>query len=139
LIAWPRGLRFRTKAEARSTLDLIVRVLLVLTIAVLGCVATGFTGCDPTEDSFAVTLMNDTNQRLVANQCGHGCESNPTERDTLKPAQATAVNTSSSRVDNWWQITTERGRVVGCVNLLYDHKEPHAVRRLSRLTRCPSS
>lgn len=106
---------------------------------ILGGAASGYTGCDITEDTFAVTLLNDTQRTLVADQCGYGCGSSPTERHNLDPRKSVAVNTSSSHVDNWWRITTSSGQVVGCLNLLYGHKEAHAVVRLSRVIACPKS
>jgi hypothetical protein len=114
-----------------------VRPHLVTAIVVVGCAVSGFSGCDPTEDTFAVTLLNDTQEMLVADQCGNGCDAAPTEKDKLNPGDSVAVNTSSSHVDNWWRITSRRGRALGCLNLLYDHKEAHAVVRLSDLTACP--
>jgi hypothetical protein len=112
--------------------------LLVVTIVLLVGAAAALIG-DPTEDTFAVTLLNNTQHVLVANQCGYGCGSKPTETDKLNPRESVAVNTSSSHSDNWWQITTLTGAVAGCVNLLYDQKEAHALRRLSVLTGCPRS
>jgi hypothetical protein len=64
-----------------------------LVVALAGA-ASGFTGCDPTEASFAVTLLNDTQRPLIANQCGNGCGSSATEKHALTPGQSVAVNTS---------------------------------------------
>jgi hypothetical protein len=116
-----------------------MRALLAGSVVLIGVAASGFSGCASDEDVFAVKLLNDTPGTLVANQCGNGCGSSPTETDKLNPRQSVLVNTTSSHVDNWWRITSQTGRVVGCLDLLYDHKEPHVVVRLTHLTACPQS
>jgi uncharacterized protein YuzB (UPF0349 family) len=126
-------------SEGPRLRSVAMRGLFVLLVGTLAGAASGFTGCDPTEASFAVTLLNDTQRPLIANQCGNGCGSSATEKHTLMTGQSVAVNTSSENVDNWWRIATTSGRTVGCLDLLYDHKQSHVVVRLSAVRACPRS
>lgn len=94
-------------------------------------------GIDPTEQTFAVTLRNDTASTVVVKQCDTKCDSFH-ERDRLRPGAGVRVNTSSDNVDNWWAVTDAEGRPLGCLPLRYDHKIDGLVVNVSDRTRCPA-
>jgi hypothetical protein len=91
---------------------------------------------DPTEQSFAVTLHNDTPSAVTVKQCDVKCDSFH-ELDHLLPGASVRVNTSSGNVANWWAITDSAGRTVGCLPLRYDHKIDGLVVNVSDHTACP--
>jgi hypothetical protein len=93
-------------------------------------------GLDPTEDTFAVSLRNDSGLAVVVKQCDVKCDSYH-EQDHLNPGGQVEVNTSSSNVANWWVVTTTSGSSIGCVNLQYDHKQTGVVVNLSKTQACP--
>jgi hypothetical protein len=95
------------------------------------------TSIDPTEQSFQVTLQNDTAGTVVVKQCDAECDSFH-EQDRLAPGGSVEVNTSSDDVANWWAVTDSAGRTVGCLPLRYKRKIEGLVVRISQHTSCPS-
>lgn len=75
---------------------------------------------DPTEQSFAVTLQNDTASAATVKQCDSTCNSFH-EHDQLLPGASVLVNTSSADVANWWLVAGPSGRTIGCLPLRYSH------------------
>jgi len=95
------------------------------------------TSIDPTEQSFFVTLQNDTGSTVVVKQCDARCNSFH-EQDRLAPGGSVKVNTSSDGVANWWAVTDSTGRTVGCVPLRYKHRIEGLIVRVSHHTSCPT-
>jgi hypothetical protein len=91
---------------------------------------------DPTEASFAVTLVDDTAEAITVQQCDVSC-SQTHETDKLVPGGRVKVNTSACGVDNWWMLKTADNGLIGCLNLYYTRKEPDVVVPVSRTVPCP--
>jgi hypothetical protein len=94
------------------------------------------TSIDPTEDTFAVVLHNDTAGTVVVKQCDASCDSFY-DTDRLLPGDSVEVNTSSEGVANWWLVTAPDGSTLGCLPLRYDHKVTGSVVNVSGRTACP--
>jgi hypothetical protein len=92
---------------------------------------------DPTEQSFTVTLRNDTPSAVVVKQCDVKCNSFH-EKDRLPPGGSIPVNTSSNDVANWWAVSDSAGRTIGCLPLRYSHKVDGLVVNISERTTCPA-
>ena len=109
-----------------------------LVIGALVSEAVFHTSIDPTEQTFTVTLHNDTAGTVVVKQCGAECDSFH-ETDRLRPGASVSVNTSSDGAANWWAVTDANGRTLGCIPLTFHHKDRRACRgyfqrhRLSQL------
>lgn len=113
----------------------VVALAVLLQVGFIGLLAAlGFT--DPTEQAFSVTLRNDTSSVLMLRQCDVDCTSFHSVFQ-LAPGRTAAVNTSSWGADNWWMVSDENGRVLGCVDLLFDHKASGVVVDLSGYGPCP--
>lgn len=91
---------------------------------------------DPTEQSFAVTLHNDTPSAVILKQCDAKCDSFH-EQDDLLPGASVRVNTSGGNLANWWTIADPDGQTIGCLPLRYDHKIAGLVVNVSGYTTCP--
>lgn len=91
---------------------------------------------DPTEQSFTVTLHNDTSSTVVVKQCDAKCDSFH-EQDRLQPDGSVPVNTSSDGAANWWSVTDASGHTLGCIPLTYHHKVDGLVVDVSSYTTCP--
>lgn len=96
----------------------------------------GGTSLDPTEQTFAVRLQNDTTGTVVVKQCDARCDSFH-EQDRLPPGGSVEVNTSSDDAANWWAVTDSTGRTLGCLPLRYEHKIDGLVVKVSHRTGCP--
>jgi hypothetical protein len=94
------------------------------------------TSIDPTEQSFGLTLHNDTPGTVVVKQCDAKCDSLH-ESDLLSPAASVRVNTSSENVTNWWAVDDVAGSRLGCLPLRYEHKIEGLVINVSERTACP--
>jgi len=95
-------------------------------------------GCDPTEDTFAVTFRNDTSHDVELKQCDVHCDSFH-ERDRLRVGGVVKVNTSSADTANWWVVSEVSGSsLLGCINLRFDHKIADLVIDVSTAGACPS-
>jgi hypothetical protein len=92
---------------------------------------------DPTEQSFTVTLQNDTASAVTVKQCDATCNSFH-ERDQLAPGASVPVNTSSENVANWWLVADPSGRTIGCLPLRYNHKIDGLVVKISDHASCPA-
>ena len=121
--------------ESRATRLVILGVRL-LVVGLLIATLTAEDSCDPTEQSFTVTLRNDVGQAVVVQQCDARCNEIH-EVDVLPVGHTVDVNTSDRNVDNWWMVKTRSGALLGCVDLLYDHKQDGVVVPLSRRKPCP--
>jgi hypothetical protein len=93
---------------------------------------------DPTEQSLAVTLHNDSASAVVLKQCDAKCDSFH-EQDRLLPGASVRVNASSDNVANWWLVTDSDGRAVGCLPLRYGHEIAGLVVNISERTACPAA
>ena len=94
---------------------------------------------DPTEQSFAVTLHNDTSRAVVLKQCDARCSSFH-EQDRLSPGANVGVNTSGDNVANWWLVADESsGRTLGCLDLRHSRKIERLVVNVSSRAACPAS
>lgn len=115
---------------------LIVFLALVPLVLVVAVVA-AFNGfLDPTEQTFSVTLRNDTSSTVVLKQCDVDCSSFHSVF-RLVPGRTAAVNTSSWGADNWWVVADQGGRTLGCLDLLFYRKETGVIVDVSGYGRCP--
>ncbi len=110
-------------------------ILLSVMLMIAG-VKVGSFSLDPTEDTFSVSLRNDTGQAVIVKQCDVKCDSFH-EQDRLSAWGTVSMNTSSANSANWWLVTDQSGAKLGCVNLQYDHKQSGAVVNLSQIVDCP--
>ena len=106
------------------------------------CLCTGVSlytdSCDPTESTFSVQLKNDTESTVVVRQCDVRCnEFHDIFR--LEPNQSVRVNTTENHVDNWWVIEDRGGHRLGCLDLLFDHKQQGVVINISQRVNCPQA
>ncbi len=92
--------------------------------------------CDPTEDTFAVKLLNDTDSAVTVRQCDVRRNAYH-EVHALDVGQSVTVNTSASHVDNWWVIEGGSGQRLGCLNLLFDQKRDNVIVGASQRIACP--
>lgn len=108
----------------------------------LACLCTGVflytNSCDPSESTFSVQLRNDTGSGVVLRQCDVRCNEFH-EIDRLEPNQSVPVNTTENHVDNWWVIEDTSGHRLGCLDLLFDHKQVGVVINISQHVNCPAS
>jgi hypothetical protein len=111
---------------------LLVGGLLLAALAYLG--ATGFQ--DPTADTFAVTLRNDTAAPVLLKQCDVKCNEFH-EQHRLGPGGIARANTGIDS-PNWWLVQDNSGKVLGCLKLLYHQREVGAVVNVSAVTLCPT-
>ena len=93
-------------------------------------------GMDPTTQTFAVRLLNDSNDPITAKQCNPGCKSFH-DQFRLAPGDSATVNTSDQNADNYWLIVAASGTRVGRLDLKYDHKVLGAVVYISAAGPCP--
>jgi hypothetical protein len=123
----------------RRTVVIVVAVLgaALLALAIVS-EAVFHTSIDPTESAFAVTLHNDTSSAVVVKQCDAKCNSFH-ERDRLAPGESVPVNTSSDNVANWWAVTDNSGKTLGCLPLRYSQKVENLVVNVSEAGRCPAT
>jgi hypothetical protein len=91
---------------------------------------------DPTEDTFAVTLRNDTAAPVLLKQCDVKCYEFG-EQDRLAPGGTVRVNTTAAGSANWWVVEDGGGRLLGC-NLQYNHKQVGVVVNVSGTVACPA-
>ena len=92
---------------------------------------------DPTESTFAVTLHNDTPSAVVVKQCNAKCSSFR-ERDALAAGESVRVNASSDDVANWWLVSDNGDRTLGCLSLRHERKIDGLVVNVSERTACPT-
>jgi hypothetical protein len=119
-------------------LVVVVAVLgVLLFVAALILQGVTHTSLDPTEDTFAVVLHNDTAGTVVVKQCDSSCDSFH-DKDRLLPGGSVRVNTSSDGIANWWVVTAQNGSTLGCLPLRYDHKVTGSVVNVSERTACPA-
>jgi len=91
---------------------------------------------DPTEETFFVTLRNDTGRAVVLKQCDVTCNSFHGQFE-LRPDESGPVNTTASDTPNWWMVRDASGKTLGCLLLRFDHKQPGLVVDISHTTTCP--
>jgi hypothetical protein len=116
-------------------------VRLGVTLACL-LLALGLTGChwptDPTDSSRFndVTLTNDTNRDAVLLQCDVTCAET---HDVLKVPRSKSlqVSISNENVPTGFVVQDSNGRDIGCLTLLYTHKEDRIRTMLSKMTAAP--
>ena len=72
---------------------------------------------DPTEQSMAVRILNDTNQSVVVDQMS--CPPGDCEHDIVAANGSVEVNTSDSGAENLYRVKDESGDTLGCFPLLY--------------------
>lgn len=109
----------------------MVLVLVVATTAKFGAIR-----IDPTEDTFAVSLRNDTETPVLLKQCDVKCNEFH-EQHFLTAGATVGVNTTSADTPNWWVVQDASGQVLGCLNLQYNHKVVGAVVNVSATEPCP--
>lgn len=109
---------------------------LAILFTLLAAVPLAAASCDPTEDTFAVQLLNNENSKVTVRQCDTRCDQFH-EVDVISPGATVRVNTSSSHVDNWWAIEDAGGRRTGCLDLLFDEKKANVVLKTSDQVPCP--
>ena len=117
----------------------LASVVLVLAVSSSCGSSSGTAYCgsaDPTEATFALTLLNDSAKTITVQQCDVSC-SQTHETDKLAPGGRVKVNTSACGVDNWWMVKTADNGLLGCLNLYYTRKEPDVVVPVSRTVPCP--
>lgn len=93
---------------------------------------------DPPEQSFSVTLRNDTSSLVVLKQCDVDCTSFHSVF-RLAPGRTAPVNTSSWGADNWWVVTDESGKTRGCLDLPFYRKATGVVVDVSGYGPCPGA
>ena len=91
---------------------------------------------DPTTQTFAVRLYNDTNATITLKQCDSNCVAFHEQRQ-LGPGDSLMANTSDQNVDNYWLVSSNLGRRLGCLDLKYDHKAFGTVVKTSTAGPCP--
>lgn len=89
----------------------------VAVLAQLTCPKGADCSIDPTEQSMAVRILNDTNRSVVVEQMS--CPPADCERDVVAPSGSVEVNTSDSGAENLYRIQDQRGNTLGCFPLLY--------------------
>ena len=99
-------------------------------------ITVGQLGIDPTERTFAVSIQNDTSNRVVLKQCDTTCASYH-QIVGLAPGKSFMANTSAGDVPNWWLVATDRGFRLGCIDLLYGEKATGVVVNVSHMVKCP--
>ena len=115
----------------------VLTFLALVGFATLGAVERFGGPLDPTERSFAVQVRNDTSAVVLLRQCGDNCRSFH-EETTLAPGFETAENASDeSDVTQWFLITDQAGRQLGCLGLRFNAREEGVVAPISRMVRCP--
>lgn len=131
-----------TTQKRRRTMR-VPTVIALLAVAVVllflaGSATLGILGAhlDPTEDTFPVTLKNDTGGAVLLKQCDIRCDKFH-ETDHVGPGGTVSVNTTAANVANWWVVEDGSGRMLGCVNLQYDRKIGGAVVDISKTVPCP--
>ena len=138
-VAGRSRLTFAMNGRRPRPIVLVVAGLGVLLFVVALVVqVVGHTSLDPTEQSFAVRLQNDTAGTVVVKQCDATCNSFH-EQDRLPPGGSVEVNTSSDDVANWWAVTDSTGRTVRCLPLRYKHAITGLVVKVSEHTGCPTA
>jgi len=116
---------------------IFVAVIAALVVAMAAITAKfGVIHIDPTEDTFAVTLKNDTEVPVSLKQCDVKCNEFH-EQHRLTPGGTVGVNTSASDTANWWVVQDGSGQVLGCLDLQYNHKEVGLVVNVSATVACP--
>ena len=95
-------------------------------------------GVDPTTQAFQVTLHNDSDAAVVVYQCGITCATFHTMR-RLSAGEDLSANASANNVDNYWEVKTVSGGILGCLDLKYDHKIPQLIVDTSVVAPCPKS
>jgi hypothetical protein len=87
-------------------------------------------------DSFIVTITNNTSNVVRLKECGITCQD--IEDDFTIPASGThSVNASPFNLDEFFEVFTQDGRKVGCLNLRYKKPEYGARVSVSSATECP--
>jgi hypothetical protein len=127
--------REHRSARIRTVLALGVGGLLV--VSGLGFLGSKGIWLDPTEYTFSVTILNNTDGAVTVKQCGSSCGSFH-EVDRLLAGESVPVNTSSDGAPNWWLVVNHSGRSIGCLNLTYHHKVSGLVIDASTHHPCPT-
>jgi hypothetical protein len=94
---------------------------------------------DPTEGTFYVKLLNDTNQTVIASDCSSGdglCVRHHYYPAALKRGQEFSDLETYVNQLNVELITTRSGRRLGCIPLYFDYRAAGYVLRVSDAVPC---
>lgn len=72
---------------------------------------------DPTEQSMAVRILNDTTQPVIVDQMS--CPPESCEHEVVAPAHSHEAGTSDRGVENLYRVKDQSGKILGCFPLLY--------------------
>jgi hypothetical protein len=100
-------------------------------------VAVVLMSCDPTEDAFAISVLNDTSRPVLVEKCeSPGCHS-VYERNELSPTKSHLTNIGRGGGTIWFRFSDGAGNTLGCTAAKYASKVPNVVLRVSAATHCP--
>ena len=112
----------------------LVSILLGWSLA--SCTLLAACSVDPTDQSFPVQIVNDTNVKLIVDQCDVKCTSFHDHAD-LNPGEVMPQNASDADVPAWYVVTAADGKRVGCLLSQFHNKQPNARLGLSHTKACP--
>lgn len=105
--------------------------LLLLPLLLLGLV-----GCDPTEDAFSVSVVNDSAHSVTLRQCDATCQT-VYYTETVAANASASFNASSENVDEFVSVTDASGNRLGCLNLKFQTRQAGARIPISSAKTCP--
>jgi hypothetical protein len=116
----------------------VIESLLALTSA--GILASGCASLDPTEQSFAITFLNDTPNAIILKLCSDANCRHFDYSKELQPAESVRENVSDSDVLTRWLVQDRpTSKVLGCLPLKFDRKQEDVVVRATEVVRCPGT